>query len=928
MSVVAAMGATVAQRGDWLWHDTLGAVQVVERLDRWGVQTLRIWSPSSGTVVQVDDATVGPIAAHAPTLDTIVHRAAAARVQEALATEVLLAPVRSSVTPLPHQLYALERAMEKGRVRHLFADEVGLGKTIEAGLVIRELKLRGLAKRILVVAPKGLTPQWQAEMQLHFGETFRIADPGDFDAVARWSDDDNVWRAADQVICPLDSVKPLARRRGWSWERIAAYNQRRFEDLITAGWDLVVIDEAHRLGGSTDQVARYKLGAALADAAPNLLLLSATPHSGKSDQFLRLMQLLDREAFPGEDCIDRDRVAPYVVRTAKRLAIDNEGNPLFKPRQTRLVTVEWAPRHDAQRQLYEAVTEYVRHGYNQALKSKQRHIGFLMVLMQRLVTSSTAAIAATLARRLQALEDTPAQLSLVPDIDAADLADLDGQSQVDELIDWPGWRSEKAEVAALLQLAEQALGGTDAKVEALLEHIYRIQSEEDDPELKVLIFTEFVPTQAMLAAQLRDRGFEVATLNGQMAVGERVGAQKAFAGTSRVLISTDAGGEGLNLQFAHVMFNFDMPWNPMKIEQRIGRVDRIGQKHIVRATNFVLGDTVEHRVREVLEAKLEAIAEEFGVNKASDVMDSVEAEAMFDGLYIDGILSPDAIEQRADATLEELRNRIAADRERRELLGSDTRLDPGAAQRWRRHPIHFWVEKAITAGLPDAGGAASSDGSTWRLSWPDGSTTDRACFDLSGLDAAPDATWLTLDNELVRAVIDNISAEPPGRPVLRISLPQLPAGVEGVWSLWRIRMSTIRGDDRRYMPLFVQNGRAFAPTARRLWDMIVTGDMKADGSYAQNAADDLERFAEIQAEPIYLELRDRHLQQLDQERQRVEAAFDARRRAVGRIGLENVRRSRLRGLEEEHHSRIREMQDAASIMPSLEPVIIVEVRVA
>lgn len=928
MSVTAALGAAVAQRGDWLWHETLGAVQVVERQDRWGVVTLRVWSPASSTVVQVEHTAVEPIASHAPTLNTIVHRAAAARVQEALATEVLLAPVRSAVTPLPHQLYALERAMEKGRVRHLFADEVGLGKTIEAGLVIRELKLRGLAKRILVVAPKGLTPQWQAEMQLHFGETFRIADPGDFDAVARWSDDDNVWRAADQVICPLDSVKPLARRRGWSWEKIAAYNQRRFEDLITASWDLVVIDEAHRLGGSTDQVARYKLGAALADATPNLLLLSATPHSGKTDQFLRLMQLLDREAFPGEDCIDRDRVAPYVVRTEKRLAIDNDGNPLFKPRQTRLVTVEWTPRHDAQRQLYEAVTDYVRHGYNQALKSKQRHIGFLMVLMQRLVTSSTAAIATTLARRLQALEDTPAQLSLIPEIDAADLAELDGQSQLDELVDWPGWRSEKAEVAALLQLADQALGGTDAKVEALLEHIYRMQSDEDDPDLKVLIFTEFVPTQAMLAAQLRDRGFEVATLNGQMAIEERVAAQTAFARTSRVLISTDAGGEGLNLQFAHVVFNYDMPWNPMKIEQRIGRVDRIGQKHIVRATNFVLGDTVEYRVREVLEAKLIAIAEEFGVDKAADVMDSVEAEAMFDGLYIDGIISPDAVEQRADATLEELRVRIAADRDRRDLLGSHAPLDPGAAQRWRRHPIHFWVEKAVTASLPDTGGTATRDDGFWKLSWPDGSTIDRACFDGSDVEASPDAIWLTMDNEAVRAIINDVPTEPPGRPVPRISLHQLPAGVDGIWSLWRIRMRTVRGDEQRYMPLFTQNGRAFAPTARRIWDLIVTGEMSMSGDHGPSLDEAMEAAAEIQAEPIYHELCDRHLQQIEQERQRVSTAFDARRRAIGRIGLENVRRARIRRLEMEHHERIRDLQDAATMMPSLEPVTIVEVRSA
>jgi len=928
VSSVAASGAAVAQRGDWLWHEPQGAVQLIERLDRWGVQTLRVWSPSSGSVIQIEATSVEPIASRAPTLNTLVHRAAAGRVQEALATEVLLAPVRSSVTPLPHQLYALERALENGRVRHLFADEVGLGKTIEAGLVIRELKLRGLARRILVVAPKGLTPQWQAEMQLHFGETFRIADPADFEAVARWSQDDNVWKAADQVICPLDSVKPLARRRGWSRERIASYNQRRFEDLITAGWDLVVIDEAHRLGGSTEQVARYRLGAALADASPHLLLLSATPHSGKSDQFLRLMQLLDRVAFPGEDSIDRERVAPYVVRTEKRLAIDNEGSPLFKPRRTRLITVDWGPRHDAQRRLYDAVTEYVRGGYNQSLKSKQRHIGFLMVLMQRLVSSSTAAIAATLERRLQALEDTPTQLSLVPGFDVDDIADLDGQSQLEELVDWPGWRSEKAEVAALLQLSEQALGGTDAKVEALLEHVYRMQQEEDDPALKVLIFTEFIPTQAMLASQLRERGFEVATLNGQMPVEERVAAQNAFAGSSRILISTDAGGEGLNLQFAHVMFNFDLPWNPMRIEQRIGRVDRIGQKHIVRATNLVLGDTVEHRVREVLEAKLEAIANEFGVDKAADVMDSVEAEAMFDSLYIDGILAPDTIEQRADATLEELRARIAADRQRQELLGSNASLDPKAAQRWRRHPIHFWVEKAVIAGLRDAGGAASQNGGTWRLQWPDGSTTDRACFDAAGLDEAPGATLLTLDSEAVRQIVDDLPAEPAGRPVPRLRMPQLPADVEGLWSLWRVRIGTLRGDEQRFMPLFVQNGRAFAPTARRLWDIVLAGDFEFEADYLTDAMEGIEPIAETQAEPIYVELRDRHLQQLEQERRRVAAAFDARRRAIGRIGLENVRRARLRRLEEEHDLRLRELEAATTIMPTLDPVAIAEVRAA
>jgi SNF2 family DNA or RNA helicase len=184
----------------------------------------------------------------------------------------------------------------------------------------------------------------------------------------------------------------MDKRRGWTAERVAEYNRSRFEDLITAGWDLVVVDEAHRLGGSTDQVARYKLGKGLAEAAPYVLLLSATPHQGKTDAFHRLMSLLDDDAFPDMDSVSRERVAPYVIRTEKRKAIDADGKPLFKPRRTQMAPVAWESRHHLQQLLYEAVTDYVREGYNQALREKKRHIGFLMILMQRLVVSSTRAI--------------------------------------------------------------------------------------------------------------------------------------------------------------------------------------------------------------------------------------------------------------------------------------------------------------------------------------------------------------------------------------------------------------------------------------------------------------------------------------------------------------------------------------------------------
>ena len=212
----------------------------------------------------------------------------------------------------------------------------------------------------------------------------------------------------------MDSVKPVESRKGRSLKQQAAYNQERFGDLVAAGWDLVIVDEAHRLGGSSDRVARFRLGLGLAEAAPYLLLLSATPHQGKTEAFYRLMSLLDVKAFPTANSVTRDRVQPYVIRTPKRLAIDAQGNPLFQPRHTKLMAIAWQPEHRDQKRLYDAVTDYAREGYNQAIKQKQSYVGFLMILMQRLVTSSTRAIRVTLEKRLEALREPQEQLSFLP----------------------------------------------------------------------------------------------------------------------------------------------------------------------------------------------------------------------------------------------------------------------------------------------------------------------------------------------------------------------------------------------------------------------------------------------------------------------------------------------------------------------------------
>jgi superfamily II DNA or RNA helicase len=919
--------------GTWCWHVRHAtACRVVDRQEIWGQITYRVWLPTKDTVVRAQSPDLAKLDSIHPAVEHILHAASAAKLLDAPEDNLLLAPIQSSVVPLPHQLYALNRAMSQHRIRYLLADEVGLGKTIEAGLILRELKLRGMARRVLVVAPKGLVRQWQAEMRLHFGEKLQFIDPAELAAFRQWrNDEENLWRLHDQVICSLDSVKPIEGRRGWSLEQLNNYNRERFEDLISASWDLVIIDESHRMGGSTDQVARYKLGAALAEAAPYLLLLSATPHQGKTDQFLRMMQLIDRDSFPDEDSISRDRVRPLVIRTEKRDAIDAEGQPLFKPRLTRLHAVTWLDRHASQHRLYEAVTDYVRHGYNQALVAKQRHIGFLMILMQRLVTSSTAAIRATLEKR-QALLDAPQpQAALLDATEMEDWAELDGQTQVDIAVHTSGWVQEKAEVELLLTLAKETEAqGTDAKAEALLELIYKLQREENDPAMKVLIFTEFVPTQAMLAGFLESRGFSVVTLNGGMSLEARTKAQYVFSRDVRVLISTDAGGEGLNLQFCHVIVNFDMPWNPMRIEQRIGRVDRIGQRHVVRAINFVLQDTVEHRVRQVLETKLEIIAQEFGVDKASDVMDSTEAETIFDELFVHGLQDPTSIEKACDAMINQVRNKVAEERKNGDLLADAHTLEVEAARKWRNHPAHFWLERAITTGLPARGGSAVKTGNAWSVKWADGTESAQVCFDARTAEENPDLKWMTLEDPRARAVISDLPRCVAGQPLPVVKISGLPEAMQGVWSLWEISLCAEGSCRKRFLPVFVTgDGRTFLPTAKRIWDLLLTEMVEIIGATDIEQAvqwfDTSIAAAKVQGERLFLELLGEHFSMLKEERERARYALDARYQAIGRIGLPAVREHRRKRLDFEHQAKMAALDHAEASVPDLNAVMMIRV---
>lgn len=929
--------ATAWNIGDWCYCPRQGTpCRVVERQEMWGGTVYRVWLPAKDTLLRVRAADLAALETMRMRVEEIVHATACAKLLDALEDQLLLSPIQSGVVPLPHQLYALKRAMSGERVRYLLADEVGLGKTIEAGLILRELKLRGRAKRILVVAPKGLVRQWQAEMWLHFGEKFRFIEPSDLAAFRQWRSEDgatqdNLWLMHDQVICSLDSVKPLEGRRGWSAAQLETYNRERFEDLVAAHWDLVIIDEAHRLGGSTEQVARYQLGAALAEATPDLLLLSATPHQGKTDQFMRLMQLLDGEAFPDERSVRRERVQPFVIRTEKRAAVNAEGNPLFLPRMTRLQAVSWQARHSAQRQLYEAVSDYVRHGYNQAMAQKQRHIGFLMILMQRLVTSSTAAIRAMLEKRQEILNAPPAQMRLFTPDAVDEWADLDGQSQLDWAAQLDGWEREQSEVAMLLDLARQTeAAGTDAKAEALLELMYTLQQEENNPTLKVLIFTEFVSTQTMLADYLASRGFSVVMLNGSMDLDARTQVQQAFAEEARVLISTDAGGEGLNLQFCHVIVNFDMPWNPMRIEQRIGRVDRIGQKHVVRAINLVLEDTVEHRVRQVLEEKLEVIAQEFGVDKAADVMDCAEAEPLFEQVFVQGLNNPAAVEQECDALAAHLRTTLVQSQKNSDLLGSAHALNADDARKWRDHPAQFWLERAISNGLVLRGGTAAKNAGVWRIQWTDGSVSKQACFDARSADEHPQWEWITLEDPRARALIGGLPRCVAGQPLPAVRVTGLLDSVCGIWSLWAVGLAAEGLNRRRFFPVFVnEEGRTLMPTAKRIWDLLLTEnvsvhDIKTREDSAQWFAAS-HAAAMTQGEEIFNEMLAQHRLRLKQERERALYAFASRNQAIERIGLPEVREYRRRRLQQEHAARMSALDHRENSVPEMYAVLMLHI---
>lgn len=895
-------------------------VKAIERYELWNTLNLVVHDISSGKIYTLPEDAIGDInECYRYDEHMIRYIASGARLKELIAEHSILSPIGSNIIPLPHQIYALMRAISSDKIRFLLADEVGLGKTIEAGLIITEMKMRGLISRVLIVTPSSLTVQWQEEMKLKFNEDFRIIGADDLAMHKHFYNDGNIWLQFDRVICSMDSVKPLKKRQGWTEEEIDEYNNLRFNDLVDAGWDIVIVDEAHRLGGSSGSEARHILGEGLANSATHLLLLSATPHQGKSEPFWRIMQILDDKAFPSPKALTKEQVAPYVIRTEKRKAINNEGNPLFKSRETFMKEIFWSERHEEQAYLYEEVTRYATEGYCAAKRENKMALGFLMTLMQRMVTSSTRAIKKSLEKRLSVLkEEAFSQSGMNED----ELLDMDAQEALENVISIGSYSTKKEikELERLLHLAEHAERQySDAKLEQLMDEINSLKRRFGNDE-KILIFTEFIATQEYIYEYLMSNGRKVTLINGKMDIEERMKSIEDFAGDCDIMISTDAGGEGLNIQFCHLIINYDLPWNPMKIEQRIGRVDRIGQTKDVIAINFMIGDTVEYRVRKILEEKLRVVMEEFGVDKMADILDSAMSEREAMDMVMNSVMSPGDIEYYVDKYVENVKNRSQYIKEFNDILKDEKVLSKDILDNIKNKEIYELLRNMYVNYMLYRGGAVKEGKNGYVITSRD-ETRKKISFDPSGHGTKV----ITLNDEDVRMMMRELPIYPQGQAVPKIRIEGL-SNEEGYWSLWQIMLNDSNRDVKIF-PFFVNNDwKTRIPSAEVIWEKLMS-DRETITYGGEKELDDVtyeELYNRVSdyASKFFYEIKDRYNVKIEEEKKRMNYAFELKREKIERTGLETVKRYRLDELEKEKRSWEDKILRSGDIIPSLRPLCI------
>ncbi len=558
------------------------------------------------------------------------------------------------VDPLPHQLEAVyDYFIKLPRIRFLLADDPGAGKTIMAGLLLKELKVRGLASRTLIVTPANLTFQWQRELKDKFRETFEIV-RGD---VLRANYGTNPWQDKKQVITSVSWVSRVDDAR---------------ESLLRSHWDLIIVDEAHKMSAySADKkTLAYQLGEHLSAMTDHYLLMTATPHKGDPENFCLFLRLLDDDVYGDvkslEEAMQRNS-APFYLRRIKEALVTfpdpdtGQIKKLFTKRNVQTVKFqidsdEW--------DLYDALTRYVE---DQSIKAQAanattgRAVGFTMAMLQRRLASSVYAARRSLERmrekREKILKDPQAyrqeQIAKKLPEDFDDLPEDEQQEILGELEDVVASVDPAAlreEILQLTKLIEQARVLEQREVETKLNRLREVLSEQGafkDPTMKLLLFSEHKDTLDYLVGKLTEWGLSVTQIHGGMKIGDRdtpgsrIYAEREFRESAQVLVATEAAGEGINLQFCWFMINYDIPWNPVRLEQRMGRIHRYGQEKDCLIFNFVATNTREGRVLQKLFERLEQIEHDLDpqrtgkvFNVLGDVFPANQLEKMIREMYL------------------------------------------------------------------------------------------------------------------------------------------------------------------------------------------------------------------------------------------------------------------------------------------------------
>lgn len=714
----------------------------------------------------------------------------------------------SRVDPLPHQLDAVyNHLLRTARCRFLLADDAGAGKTIMAGLLLKELKLRGLVERVLIICPANLAFQWQREMTDRFQESFRILRGADL----RVQYGVNMWNEHPQIITSMD----LAKR-----EEILP-SVRQADD-----WDLIIVDEAHRMSArdAEHKSERYRLGELLRDKSAHILLLTATPHKGDPVNFSLFMQLLDQDAFADvksiHDSIEVGESACYLRRTKEVMVHFPKLQPDGKWRAVKLFTkrIPHTVAFDLEGEefaLYNAVTHYVQRQSAKAAACdddrRARAVGFIMAMYQRRMASSVHSLLQSLTRReknLKGLLETATKLGEVPmpDVPSEDdweeMDDAERETRERELEKAtlarrkPDLESELVELKVLIGQAQKVEdGGNEMKLRRL-----RAQMTESgffsDPNQRLLIFTEYKDTLDYLVKNLRDWKLTVGCIHGSMKPGSRdeentrLNAERNFWDLkTQVLVATEAAGEGINLQCCNFLFNYDIPWNPNRLEQRMGRIHRYGQTKDCLIFNFFARNTVEGRVLQKLLDKLQAIRDALDddavFNVVGEVLPANQIERLLRDFY-SGKLSGNDIEAKIEVEVREddFRGICKSALEglakkslnlpmlvERRALAQERRIVPETVARFFEtgsreiglplSPLRD-IERAFTVGRIPAALYEETKAKNWKL--PElARRYERICFDRDALKLDSRFEWVTPGHPLFEAVRRRIWEQTQGQ---------------------------------------------------------------------------------------------------------------------------------------------------------------------